>query len=327
MSNKFAFPGGSIFNKNGSHRLGTTIFYYGTVVSNTDEFGASRIRVRIIGEDDESKNSELPYAFPMIQKFMHVIPKVNETVLVFIPDVKNSFIDRMYVGPIISQPQKLNNDSEPYSSRSTLDSKTKEPQASPDTVPESKGVYPKVEDIAFQGRNNSDLIFRDEEAIIRAGQFDSQSANADDIPVFNKINPSYIQLSHNVVLKKATETELSGRFGKFNKTTEEERGGAINIVSNKINLLTHKNGSPRFELNNQDETITETELQRILKEAHPLPFGDKLIEYLILQRAAFSNHVHSYPGEKAQDLSGANDIDKYLDFNLESMLSKNIRIN
>ena len=315
---KFAFGGTSILNKSGKDRLATTIFYYGTVVSNYDEFGASRIKVRIIGDDNELTASELPYAFPMVQKFMHVIPKVGETVLIFTPDVKNPLIDRMYIGPIISQPQNLNKDAELYSSKSTLDSGIREPQPAPDTIPESKGVYPKVEDIAFQGRNNSDLVFRDKEAILRAGQFEV-NVTGGEIPKFNKVNPSYIQVKYDVVLKKATKTAT--------KTTEEERGGAINIVSNKINLLTHKNGSPRFVLNDQDSTITEEELQKIVKEAHPLIFGDRLIEYLKLQRAAFINHVHPYPGMKPQDISGSNDIDKYLNFNLESMLSKNIRIN
>ena len=320
---KFAFGGNSIFNKSGNSRLGTTIFFYGTVVSTNDEFGASRIKVRIVGEDNELSDKNLPFSFPMIQKFMHVIPKIGETVLVFIPDVKNPFIDRMYIGPIISQPQNLNNDSGLHASKSTLDSGIREPKASPNSIPDSKGVYPKVEDIAFQGRNNSDLIFRDKEAILRAGQFDVDVALG-EIPKFNKVNPSYIQLKHDVILKKATEIEVSSNF---TKTTEEERGGVINIVSNKINLLTHKNGSPRFALNDQEENITEKELQRIIIEAHPLVFGDKLIEYEKLKRAAFANHVHAYPGMKPQDVSGSNDIDKYLNFDLDSMLSKNIRIN
>jgi len=311
---KFAFGGNSIFNKSGSHRLGTTIFYYGTVVSNYDEFGASRIKVKITGEDDGLTVNELPYAFPMVQKFMHIIPKIGETVLVFIPDVKNSFIDRMYIGPIISQPQKLNKDADPYSSKSTLDSGRRDAQPSPNTLPDSKGVYPNVEDVAFQGRNNADLIFRDNESILRAGQFEVGGTEG-DIPKFNRINPSYIQIKNDITLKKQTDS------------SEEERGGAINIVSNKINLLTHKNGSPRFVLNDQELTITENELQKIVLEAHPLAFGDKLIEYLKLQRAAFANHVHPYPGMKPEDLAGLNNIDKYLNFDLESMLSKNIRIN
>jgi hypothetical protein len=310
---KFSFGGSSIYNQGAGKRLETTIFYYGTVVSNNDELGANRIIVRIIGIDDTTALNELPYAFPMVQKFFHVVPKVGESVLVFIPNVINPYIDRLYIGPIISQPQMLKNDSELYSSKSTLDSGNINSRPSPNTIPENRGVYPKTQDIAMQGRDNSDLIFREKEVIIRAGQFNVNTLDG-DIPKFNKVNPSYIQIKHDVVIKAGSET------------ISEERGGVINIVSNKINILSHKNGSPRFELNNQDSNISDEELLKIINEAHPLVFGDVLIEYIKVLRSAFLNHVHSYPGKKPQDLSGGNDIDNLLEFDLNSLLSKNIKI-
>jgi hypothetical protein len=58
-----------------------------------------------------------------------------------------------------------------------------------------------------------------------------------------------------------------------------------------------------------------------------LIFGDDLIDYLKLQRAAFINHAHQYPGAKQSPLSDTNAVEKYLEFDLDSMLSKNIRIN
>jgi len=241
-------------------------------------------------------------------------PAVNETVLIFLPDVKNPNIDRMYMGPIISQPQFIYKDSEIFSAKSTLGSGIREAQPSPFTIPENKGVYPNIEDIALQGRDNSDIILKEKQVLIRAGQFDS-SVSKGEIPKFNKVNPSYIQIKHDVTLKPATES------------TSAEIGGVINLVSNKINLLTHKNGSPRFVLNNQNDTITDTEIQKIVKDAHPLVFGDELIEFLQVLIEAFINHIHAYPGLKPQDASGANDIDRLLEYDLQSFLSKNIKIN
>lgn len=313
MSNKYAFGGSSIYNQGGGRRLETTIFYYGKVVSNNDELGANRIKVRISGIDDTLTNNDISFSFPMIQKYIHVIPKIGETVMVFIPDMKNPHIDRLYLGPIISQPQMLRGDSELFSSDSALDSGIKAPRPSPNTIPENRGVYPSVDDIALQGRNNSDIIFKDSEALLRAGQYEPTELG--EIPKFNKVNPSYIQLKFDVVLEKGSEKKV------------EERGSIANIVANKINLLTHKDGSPRFTLNDQTSTITDEEIQKILKEAHPLVFGDTLIEYLKLQRAAFINHVAPYPGMKPQDLAGSNHIDKYLEFDLNSLLSKNVRTN
>jgi hypothetical protein len=311
---KFAFGGGSIYNQGSKKRLETTIFYYGKVTSNDDELGANRIKVRIIGVDDSLFEDDLSYAFPMLQKFLHIVPKVGETVLVFIPDIKNPFIDRLYLGPIISQPQNLYKESDLFSSRSALSSGIKQANPSPNTIPENRGVYPPLDSIAIQGRKNSDIILKENEIQIRAGQHDSEVVRG-EIPKFNKINPSYIQIKHDVVLS----------VDEANKTTKI--GGAINIVSNKINLLTHENGSPRFKLNDQNSMITDKEIQKIINDAHPLAFGDRLIDFLKVFINAFTNHVHPYPGMKPQDLSGANDIDKLLEYNLESILSKNIRIN
>lgn len=312
--NKYAFPNGSDYNRGSNKRLETTIYYYGKVVSNYDEVGGNRIRVRINGVDDALKDSDLAYAFPMLQKFFHIVPKVGETVMIFIPDVKNPFIDRLYLGPLISQPQNLYRDSSLFSANSTLASGIKQPKPAPDTIPENKGVYPNLLDVAIQGRDNSDIVLKEKEILVRAGQFDS-SVTKGEIPKFNKINPSYIQIKHDVTLTKSDDKKNS------------EIGGVVNIVSNKINLLTHKNGSPRFELNNQESNISDSEMIRIIEEAHPMVYGDNLKDLLKLLINVIVNHVHSYPGMKPQDLSGSMDIDKLLQYDLDSILSKNIKIN
>jgi len=195
-----------------------------------------------------------------------------------------------------------------------LNSGIKQAKPAPFTIPENRGVYPDLDTIAIQGRNNSDIIFKEKEVLIRAGQSDSTTGNG-DIPKFNSINPSFIQVKHDVVLTESDDTR------------NNQLGGVVNVVSNKINLLTHKNGSPRFRLNDQDSMITDKEIQKIIKDAHPLVFGDNLVEFLKLFINAFINHVHPYPGMKPQDLSGSNDITKVLEFNLESLLSRNIKIN
>lgn len=310
---KYISNGGSMYNKGSVDRLNGTIFYYGKVVSNNDELGANRIKVRVKGVDDGVSSDNLPFSFPLIQKFVHIIPKVGETVLIFLPDMKNPNIDRMYVGPIISQPQKLFNDNDLFSSKSSLSSGIREAQPAPSTIPENRGVYPNIKDIAIQGRKNSDIILRENTVLLRAGQ--QQNTDRGEIPKFNKINPSYIQIKHDVTLKSGTNT------------TKTETGGVINVVSNKINLLTHKNGSPRFLLNDQTDMISDKELQKIISEAHPLVFGDSLIDFLNTFIKAFTNHVHPYPGMKPQDLSSRSDIDKLLEYDLNSFLSENIRIN
>lgn len=305
MSNKYNTGKQSIYNADTNKNGLTTVFYYGVVISNSDVNDGGRIKVRINGIDDAIRDADLPYAFPMLQKFFSITPQKNEVVFVFVPNSNNPLSDRLFMGPIIAQPQMLSKNTYIGGATSMMDSSFIEPKPAPSTIPESKGVYPNKEDVAIQGRNNSDLIFKKNEVLIRAGKFDL-STKSGDIPKFNIKNPSYIQIKHSESL---------------------ENKGIINVVSNKINLLTHEGGAPRFVLNDQDNMISDETLKEILEKAHPMVFGDLLIEYLELMRLAIINHVHSYHGKKAQDLSGANDLKKFLEYDVKKILSKNIKIN
>lgn len=309
MSNKYNFKGNSIYDSDNEK---IKIFHFAVVESTNDPFDGSRIRARIKGIDDARTTTGLPFAFPMLQKFFHAVPRVGETVMIFTPDPKNTSVDRVYMGPIISQPQQLFNDPELYTSRALMDSGHKNPAPAPSSVPENKGAFPNKKEIGIQGRKNTDIIFKENEVRIRAGKF--VTTGNGEIPNFNKENPAYIQLKHDVTIKKED--------GK-----DDQIGSVANVVASKINLLTHKDGAPRFKLTDQDTLIPDDELLSILDDAHQLVFGDKLVEYLKLQRAAFSNHVHRYHGKKPEDLAGSEDIDAYLDYDLDSMLSKNVRTN
>lgn len=304
MSNKYNTGKESIYNSTSEGNLSKN-FFIGVVVSNTDKSDGGRIKVRIKTIDDSIIDSELPYAYPLLQKFINITPKVSEVVFVMVPDANNPFSDRVFIGPIISQPQMLGKDTLITGAASMLDSGLIAPSTAPSTIPENKGSYPDKEDIAIQGRENSDIIFKKNEVIIRAGKFqlDSQKGT---IPKFNIVNPSYIQIKHS----KANNND-----------------GFINVVANKINLLTHDGGSPRFILNNQDNHISDDELKKILEKAHPLAFGDLLLEYLELMRNVIITHVHPYHGMTAQDLAGTNNLKKFLEFDVKRILSKNININ
>lgn len=289
------------------HTKDGRIMYLAVVESNYDEADAGRIKVRIKGVDDHIKNNNLPYAFPFIQKFLHIVPKIGETVWVMTPDTKNPFTDRLYIGPIISQPQNLDKDPHVVSSTAGLAAGFSKFKVAPSTLPENKGVYPTNEEFAIQGRKNTDILFKDGEIQIRAGKFTTKDETT-GIPKFNKENPTYIQLKQNV------------RIG-------DKSVGITNVVADKINLLTHEGGNPRFELNNQDDMISEETMREIIEKAHPMVYGDLLIEYLNLFKEALINHVHAYPGMKPEDLAGQVNIKKFLEFDVSRIISKNIRIN
>ena len=65
-------------------------------------------------------------------------------------------------------------------------------------------------------------------------------------------------------------------------------------------------------------------MNEIISKAHPLPFGDRLIEFLDIFRKAFNAHTHAYSGlPPVQDINYIN-VNQY---NLDDILSRNIRIN
>ena len=83
--------------------------FIGKVISLEDEYDAGRIKVRLKNADVSFSDDNLPYAWPLLPKMLHVVPKVNEAVLVFCvnDDPKQQ---RFYLGPIISQYQKMYKD-------------------------------------------------------------------------------------------------------------------------------------------------------------------------------------------------------------------------
>lgn len=299
----------------------------GLVVSIDDPFNLGRIKVRIKGPrnkggDDAILDNDLPWAFPLISKNFSSPPKIGEAVYIFVFGNDREHSDRMYIGPIISQPDKLNFDPYYNTALRGFSFASQSPNVSVDKIPELNGVFPKPEEVSVQGRYNTDITQKYNEIVIRAGKFESSPiSNNNPYPFkFNSKTQAYIQIKNDVIISPIG-----------NQT--QERGTVTNIVANKINLITHTNGNPRFNVTNQNNLISDEDLSLILEEAHQLPFGDVLLEYLILLKEALFYHVHNGSGNPATDLtvsgnkqalsifkSRADELEK-------SMLSNNIRIN
>ena len=243
---------------------GNYIYKFGKVVSITDNEDGGRIKVYVRGEDSPNYNiSDLPYAFPLLPKHLFVKPQVGELVFVF-RQSGDSDDERFYIGPIISQSHMLGSDT--LAPDSFLRGGVIAPDVSPLTIPENKGVQPDPSDIALLGRGSTDIIQKKNEIRIRAGK-------SSDLKKLNNVNQSYVQLKYD----------------------QPNSLGQINIVSNKINLLSH-NSKIKFNLNDPTSLITDEEFVKILKNAQQLPLGNSLVEYLELQRKAFSTHIHPYAG-------------------------------
>lgn len=329
--------GGNRLNRGFKYNDNQSNFEYlkfGEVMSVDDPLGLDRIKVWIKGSvsnggDDEllSKGitgyDELPWCLPLMPKHVFIKPKVGEMVLIFLINRQKESADRLYIGPIISQLNKLSFDSARTTALAGFTFAPTTPNVTPSNIPDLKGVFPNPNDVSIQGRYNTDITQKTNEIILRAGKFiETQPSSTNPYPIkFNFETQGYIQIKNNVNLPKLTETEVSDRVGSV--TT---------IVSNKINLITH-GGSPNFDTTNQNDLISTSEMERILSNAHELPYGDILLQYLKLLKEAFLSHVHRGNGLPPTDLTISGNKQSVKEFSDNStkleqnMLSKNVRIN
>ena len=292
------------------------------------------IRVRIEGRqyDNGTQTEELPNCFPILPKHLNFVPKIGEIVLVLVEGKRDINGDRYYIGPLISNELKFGGDFSDTTATANKLAGTSSPGEDINKIPTLKGAYGNPENVIINGRQNTDIIQRKSEILIRAGKFVENKPKE-----FNTLNPGYIQIKHNHIFN---EKELNN-FGVAEKNNVNETSNkktkevsVTNIVSNKINLLTHNNDntynitSAKENINGAAEYINSSEMDKILNNAHPLVFGDLLIEYLKLLKLAFLTHRHQINEVPAQPegypivefIKRSDELEK-------AMLSKNIRIN
>lgn len=314
--NRSLVQGGS---KNGSNE--EIVIRLGEVVDINDEYEGSRIKVRL-DQDNGIQTKDLPYAFPLLPKTLQSVPKVGEAVLVILSRLGNKNSQRYYIGPLISQPQylyeeKFNNGR--GTSNSLIQGSVSKPIETIAHYNETKGAFPDKNDIALLGRKSEDIVLKDGEIDIRCGirgaklfdnatvgQSNEETGLKGDV-VFNNQSPAYLQL------------KFKRGLCKGNKQVADS---VINIVADKINLISHKD-EEHFNLTDQKELIKTEELDEIMSKLHQVPYGDLLFDFLVRLRSAVTNHVHPYPGlppVSCQYITNA------LSFDLNTILSENVRI-
>ena len=254
------------------------------VESVRDDADGLRIKARL-SQDANKPLDEIPYAFPLLPKTFQSVPKVGEAVFIINSRVGNTHSNRLYIGPIISQPQYHNNDNYGYGkghSLSLLQGGTYDPLEKISNYASTEGAFPEINDIALVGRKSEDVILKEGEVDIRCGIREEAPSNDSlmgDV-VFNKQNPAYIQLKFK-------------RGLGYSKTQEAD--SMINLVADKINILSHKDINAH-NLTDQKELIKSSEIDEIMQQLHKLPYGDVLLEILMKFMDAILNHVHPYPG-------------------------------
>ena len=283
-------------------------------------FDGLRIRAEIEGRDYPKNNETkyIPWAFPLLPKTFQSIPKVGESVFL-IYDAKSNG-QRYYIGPIISQPQ-FNTHCEPKNAKSLLlEPIHNKPLEKVSNNNDTKGAYPKSSDIAVIGRGAEDLLLRydkttkESEVQIRAGvrgePINDSNPNMIGNIIFNGTDPAYIQLKY-----KNGLTKKNGQQGN----------SIINMVANRINIMSNKDDNISHNLGNNQSMILDEKMDEIMDNLHQVPMGDKLVELLKIMKGCIMHHVHPWAGmATCGDWGGY--VEEMKKFDLDTVLSKCVRI-
>lgn len=277
--------------------------------------GTDGMRVRAeLSQDRTKKVEDIPWAFPLLPKVFHVVPKVGEAVLVFTDLSNNNVTQRYYIGPIISQPQYMeyNGKDNALSNLKSGFFKTIERISNYDAT---RGSFPNNEDVAVVGRGSEDVTLKfdnaskksevDLRAGIRKAPAFGDNALIGNI-MFNDVDPAYIQL-------------------KYKKNLARDVSSVANIVADRINLMSNKDNNVSDSIHDKDALVKDEDTEKIMERLHQVPMGDKLVELLEVMKGAIMHHVHPWAGmEQCGDWSGY--INKLEGYDISSILSKYVRI-
>lgn len=281
---------------------------FGIVKDTYDPTNSGRIKVRVPGDDLKTEDKDLKWCFPLLPKMLHIRPKVGETVMVISRVFENKRSDRLYIGPVISQPQFMYEEIDENSALRSIPGSQLGPAINIEQYADVIGTLPEQEDIAFLGRKDTDIILKDNDIRIRCGVKKSDEYDKTQF-AYNSVHPAFVKLKHytgDQQLKSGAES-------------------VINLVADKINII-GSDSREKYQFTDTKELISDSEVDRFIEEAHQLPFGDKLIEFLRIFITAFQSHTHPWVGD---GMTPCKDITykALADYNLESILSTTIRIN
>lgn len=281
-------------------QLGSKIIHIGTVQDWDDPYGAGRIKVLIESTDKylaesgkKLQKKDLFICKPFLPLHLNIVPKPQEQVKVIFYNLDDvNGIDREYIGPIIAQKQDLK-DGSLYPSGLFPAGPGLPFKTSIDKIPGLQDsimpVYPKKDEIAIQGRNNSDIIFKNSEILIRVAKF-----SPDKPDVKNKKNPAYLQLrtinpSSLGDVKTVPNFSNLSFFNQESINNSKETRTDINAVANKIFLIGRDDNSSIVK-----PEISEEEQVNLEQSLHPLVYGDILKDFINKLFNWVKTHTHPY---------------------------------
>lgn len=273
-----------------------------------------RIKVRLFEDPNQLNPNDLPWVWPLLPKHLQVIPKVGEMVMVFFQYIDGVHGNRFYIGPIISQDYFLNHGGK-YEALSLMQGISTKPLCHPMGNSENDGTYPDSDTIAIQGRGDSAMWLKDEELRLMCGH-KPQWRNRSNVEradpgslTFNRENLGYIQM----------------KFDNFIDKNKNEFHSVVNVVADRINLISH-NGADRIgniKVNDQKELMTKESIENLSSDGESAVYGDRLISFLEQFRQIFKDHTHHW----LYDLQVITEKDaEFWNKDLKELLCKSIKI-
>ena len=287
------------------------VIRFGRVTNVEDPHGGGRIQARTVYDNVVGENEELNYYIPLLPRMLHVVPKVGELVLLISMAPGKFDYFGYYIGPIISQEDKFEFEDSDEAIKSTETGYidwASNPRTRKGVLPT---LYPEHEDIAIEGRKDTGIQLKNEEVRVKAG------VKVVDVtgPRNNTTNPAFISLKY----YPDNEYDYDGF-----KSTATIIADKINLFGNVSDELSVQKEISDVGMDGKDELIPDNALKILMNKARRVPYGETLIEFLDLFRAAFAKHVHPFP-----TMAPCNDenVKAVATYDLGKTLSDNVRIN
>lgn len=290
--------------------------YPAIVVNNQDPLGMKRIVARIIsldengnvngGRDRDTTDDLLPFCVPMIPNHFHIVPLIGEMIYIFLENPSDNSAPRYYMGSQINSPFKLRFQSYTESQK-IFDYTAFNLNQNPSNNLQAQTSFPKIGDIAIQGRDDSDLILRPRELFLVAGKFKKETFE------INNETPSSIQL-----IQQENDIEDETLIPRYSQS---------NLTSTNINLYSVRGKFRDTSLASFEKNEDLKSFGELANTLHPAVFGDELIKLLDLIIKVLLNHIHT-PQKPLLATPESDEVSTYtIEGNLQRIISNHIRIN
>lgn len=275
------------------------IIYSALVEQVFDDADYNRIKARIVnidpegnlypGIDKDTSLSQLPLCIPLLPEFLHVRPKKGERVFVIVENPSQQNSPRYYIGPLITQQTKLEKETfessesiyNPLSFRGTQISNS--PSTRNDN--DARTLFATQEEVAFQGRQNSDLILGNNYVKLRTGIFKNLIDFRENTEFPCQIELKIVDQPISTTGVRLADNELNSSFEPFSQQ---------NIRASNINLISPE-GKFREASKARQEAGYNPRLNDFGEEAktlHPAVLGDELVEILLNIINYMFTHIH-----------------------------------